>query len=544
MIKKYANDYENDDVIPIVSYPYKKSRTTVSQHTNVTNKTNISDVTECLTKCDPRDFTTRVMECFRNHMTNVTVINFDPRNQDDFEYCHDLNNFELLDEERISFLGRREVFSFINDMDKWIDIYDQGKADLIKIGLPVMGEQIVDSLHRASTEFDTFHKIQSLEVHGSERSNETTVNSSARTPFTVELNNYSAVDDEEESITPLKPDIQYNVSAEYPLKAELGLLCDRYPDVLNAGVGRYNGKEYQFNIETEENALPIRHYPFKMPEDKRRVLRNQIADHILSGRIRPSKSAWAARAFLVSKKDAKSIDDWRMVIDYGELNKITKLFPFPSPDSDYIMSSMAGAKYFSGMDIHSAFHQIPCSDEATIEKTAFVTPDGLYEWLSMPMGVSNGPAYQQALMHKIFGDLIGQGVHVFIDDIIVYAKTAAEHNRILKMVFERLRTHGLTLKGSKCHFGQNEINYLGFIIGSDGIKPDPSKCDAINSLAAPYDVKSLQSVLGTFQFYARFVKDFARITKPLTKLLKKYVDWKWGNEEQEAFDEIKKVFRC
>src|SRR6266404_4291538 len=366
---------------------------------------------------------------------------------------------------------------------------------------PVIGEELVANLKHIEHEFNMYNELEKLgsckDTCNVNMGECNLVRTSAPSQINVcdndswvsqskmgEFNQVRTLDSVntigEANKTAVKPPIQYDVNKEFPLFKDLIDLCDEYPEVLNNGIGRYNGTDIQFKLETKEDALPVRHYPFKMLEDKRRVLREQIAVHIACGRIQPSQSAWASRAFLVSKKDAQTIDDWRLVIDYREVNDLSKLFPFPSPDSDYIMSSMAGAKYFSGMDIHSAFHQIPCSDEATIEKTAFVTPDGLYEWLVMPMGVSNGPAYQQALMHRIFGDMIGQGVHVFIDDIIIYAKTAQQHNAILRRVLDRLRLYGLTLKGSKCFFGQSEINYLGFIIGSDGIKPDPVKCDAIN----------------------------------------------------------------
>src|SRR6266481_5418620 len=280
-----------------------------------------------------------------------------------------------------------------------------------------------------------------------------------------------------------------------------------------------------------------------MPEDKRRVLRQQVEEHILAGRIRPSKSAWASRAFLVSKKDAKTLDEWRMVVDYGPLNLVAKKYPFPSPDTDRIISNMSGAKYFSCMDINKAFHQIPCADESTIEKTAFVTPDGLYEWTVMPMGVANGPAVQQSLMHKVFGDLIGYGMDVFIDDIIVYSKNDLDHNNMIKTILQRLREYNIILKGSKSYFAQAELAFLGFIMGEEGIKPDLTKIDAITTMAAPFDIRSLQMVLGTFQFYARFIKDYATACKPLTTLLKKGIDWKWGTTEQEAFDQIKEAFK-
>src|SRR6266404_7763913 len=143
--------------------------------------------------------------------------------------------------------------------------------------------------------------------------------------------------------------------------------------------------------------------------------------------------------------------------------------------------------------------------------TAFKTSEGLYEYLCMPMGITNGPAYQQI--------------------------------RLMEEVLKRLREHGLTLKGSKCHMAYDEIVFLGFVVGHEGIKTDPAKIEAIIKLARPYNVKTLQQVLGTFNFYSRFVKNYADIIKPLTMLLKHDVKFTWGYEQQNAFDEVKSIFQ-
>jgi len=128
-------------------------------------------------------------------------------------------------------------------------------------------------------------------------------------------------------------------------------------------------------------------------------------------------------------------------------------------------------------------------------------------------------------MHRIFGDMIGhiQIVHVFIDDIIIYAKTTKEHNDLLRCVFDRLRLYGLTFKGTKCFFRQNEIitGIHNKLVHME-IKPDPSKCAAINSLAAPYDIKKSSISSWYLSVHGRFVKDYAEKTKPLSTFKKNY----------------------
>ena len=153
--KKYQNDYSDEEIecIPTSNYPYKSSRhSRVSKNTNYSNKSVVSAVAECLKQTTKEQFSKRVMDCFRQHMTNVTVLDFSAESQSDSNYINDLNNFEVIDNDRLEYLAQREMFSFLNDMEAWVDIFDRGQHDSIKYGLPIMGERILEQFKRTEKE--------------------------------------------------------------------------------------------------------------------------------------------------------------------------------------------------------------------------------------------------------------------------------------------------------------------------------------------------------------------------------------------------------
>jgi len=190
-------------------------------------------------------------------------------------------------------------------------------------------------------------------------------------------------------------------------------------------------------------------------------------------------------------------------------------------------------RFITVIDLSKAFHQIVLTHDS-IARTAFCTPSGVWGQLRMPMGITNGPAVQQMLMNKIFSDMAGFGVEVYIDDILVYTKTSPDgtmeadarmHADKVIEVVKRLEDAGLTTTGSKCKFGHQEAEFLGFIVTRDGLKPDPAKIEAITKLEPPKNKTMLQAALGMMNFCSRFVPKFAQLVAELTPLLCK----KWSS---------------
>src|SRR5438876_1542458 len=159
-------------------------------------------------------------------------------------------------------------------------------------------------------------------------------------------------------------------------------------------------------------------------------------------------------------------------------------------------------------------------EERDIEKTAFITHEGLYEFTAMQFGLTNAPATFQRTMQVILGDLFYTKAPVYIDDIIIHSKTFEDHIRDIEEVFQKLRKAKLKLGPEKCHFGFKEIKFLGHIIGKDGIKTDPAKIEKVKNYPRPVNLTQLRGFLGLAKYYRKFIKDFAKIAKPLNDLTK------------------------
>ena len=240
-----------------------------------------------------------------------------------------------------------------------------------------------------------------------------------------------------------------------------------------------------------------------------------------------------------------------MVVDYRALNKLTVKNRYPLPRIDDLFDKLHGAQYFSSLDAASGFHQILLKTEDR-PKTAFRTPFGHYQFKVLPFGLTNAPATFQAVMNKLFdqahfnadgtahtGELLSDFVLVFIDDILIFSKTAEDHKRHLKIVFELLRKEKLQIKPSKCVWGQTELPYLGFIVGRDGIKPDPKKVEAVAEWPTPTTVKEVQQFLGLTNFFRKFILGYSNLTEPVIKLTKKNAVWFWSADCDNAFQSLK-----
>lgn len=173
------------------------------------------------------------------------------------------------------------------------------------------------------------------------------------------------------------------------------------------------------------------------------------------------------------------------------------------------------------------------------QKTAFSTPHGHYEFNRMPFGLKNAPATFQRLMNTVLTGIHGLRCLVYLDDIVVYGSSLEDHNKRLKDVLQRLRENNLKLQPEKCEFLRKEVMYLGHIISENGISPDPSKLTAIKDYPTPKRIKDIQSFKGLAGYYRKFIKNFSKIAKSLTKLTKKTEQFVWTAEQQNAFDNLK-----
>jgi hypothetical protein len=271
-------------------------------------------------------------------------------------------------------------------------------------------------------------------------------------------------------------------------------------------------------VETE-NSLPKRQRAYRVAPKLRAEMHKQIDQLLKQDLIEPSTSEYAAPALLVKKKTP---GEWRLVVDYRRINQISLTDSHPLPRIDDSIDVLRGNVYFSTLDLAGAFWQVEM-DSQSKHKTAFSTGDGLYQWKVMPMGLKNSSRTFQRLMELIFSGMHWTKVCVYIDDVVVFGRSFEDKMRNLKEVLERLRRSGLKAKPSKCRFFQQKITFLGHQVSKEGISPDISNIDKVAKFPRPHNVTSLKSFLGLTNFYRKFVKDHAKIARPLNDLCRKDV---------------------
>ncbi|GJU58229.1 reverse transcriptase domain-containing protein [Tanacetum coccineum] len=239
----------------------------------------------------------------------------------------------------------------------------------------------------------------------------------------------------------------------------------------------------------------------------------------------------------------RTVTGWRVCIDYRKLNEATAKDHFPLPFMDQILERLTGNKYFCSLDGFSGYFQI-LIDPNDQEKTTFTCPFGTYAYRRMPFGLCNAPATFQRCMLAIFHDMIEESVEVFMDDFSVFGNSFDTCLNNLDKMLQRCKDAHLVLNWEKCHFMVKEGIVLGHKVSSAGLEVDKAKIDVISKLPPPTNIKGIRSFLGHAGFYRRFIKDFSKIARPLTKLLEKDTPFEFDDECQKAFESLKEKLTC
>jgi hypothetical protein len=254
------------------------------------------------------------------------------------------------------------------------------------------------------------------------------------------------------------------------------------------------------------------------------------------GLVRESLSPCVVPTVLSPKKDG----GWRMCTDSRVINKITIRYRFPLPRMDDLMDCLSGANYFSKIDLNSRYHQI-CMREGDEWKTAFNTNKGLYEWLVMPFGLTNAPSTFMRLMNEVLREFIEKFVVVYLDDILIFSKTKAEHLKHLAIVMRKLQQEKLLINMKKSSFMKTELIYLGFVISVNELNMDPSKVEVIKNWPSPRNVFEVRSFHGLAIFYRKFIRNFSGNSAAMMDMVKKrHKSFHWTAEAEKSFNMLKR----
>ncbi|XP_054276522.1 uncharacterized protein K02A2.6-like [Macrosteles quadrilineatus] len=271
----------------------------------------------------------------------------------------------------------------------------------------------------------------------------------------------------------------------------------KYPNLFQ-GLGNMKG---EYKIEMKENAVPYAiSTPRVVPIPLKTKVKEQLDDMLEKGVIVPVEHAtdWCAPMVVCAKKGGGV----RICVDLSKLNNSVKRRFYPIPKIELSLAEIAGAKYFSKIDANSGFWQLNLAEESQ-DYTTFITPFGRYKFRKLPFGITSAPEEFQRRMSKALEGAKNCLVH--IDDCLIWGRTKEEHDECLRAVLERVQANGITLNKQKSEFCKKTVTFLGFVLSKDGIKPDPSKVQAIVDLPAPRNSNEVQRFMGMITFLAKFI---------------------------------------
>ena len=320
------------------------------------------------------------------------------------------------------------------------------------------------------------------------------------------------------------------------LKLQLPLVIQDYADVFSPKkadkLPPHRSYDHEIRL-TSDKKLPFGKI-YSMSREELQTLRDWLDENLRKGFIRPSSSSVTSPVLFVKKPGG----GLRLCMDYRALNEVSVKDCYPLPLIKETLNNLQGMKYFSKIDIISAFNNVRMK-EGHKKLTAFLTRFRLFESLVMPFGLTRAPATFQRFINNSLRDYLDQFCSAYLDDILIYSKTREEHEEHVRKVLQRLREAGLYAKLSKCEFFVTETKFLGLIVGRDGFKMDPEKVRTILEWKTPHSATDVLRFNGFCNFYRRFIKNYSKIVTPLINLTKKNAVFNWSLECQDAFKTLK-----
>jgi hypothetical protein len=273
-----------------------------------------------------------------------------------------------------------------------------------------------------------------------------------------------------------------------------------------------------------------------IPQKLREGTNKTIAELEAKGYIRDSNSTWSSNIRPVEKPDGSI----RIATNLVALNKLVELDKYSLPNIEEILFSLHGKKWFSKLDLKDGFFQIPLKEEDR-HKTAFRHEHKLKEWTVMPMGFKNAPAVFQRFMDNILREELQKSCWCYVDDILIFGSTEKEHDDNLERIKKLIKSYGLEINEKKSEYKKQEIEFLGHHLKENIIEKQLDCKEGITTYPAPKNINEVQRFLGLVNYYRKFIKNIARVCAPLFELLRKDKKFVWGNEQQQAFEQLKRA---
>ncbi|UYV64407.1 K02A2.6-like [Cordylochernes scorpioides] len=283
---------------------------------------------------------------------------------------------------------------------------------------------------------------------------------------------------------------------------------------------------------TTDKIIALR--PYRVPLHDQQEIQTQIEQMLQYGIIAPSVSPYASPITLVTKRDQTK----RFCIDYRKLNEIIAPDVHPLPLIETILDKLSKAKYYSSVDIASAYWQVEIEPNSR-NLLAFVTLDSQYEFCRLPYGFKNSPQIYHRAINQVMQKYKLNFVTHYFDDFIIFSDTLEDHLQHLQQFLTVCQHENIKLNYNKCSFFKTKIDFLGYTVTAGTYAPQTRNLDTINAIKPPNNQKTLQSFLGAVNVYNKFIADYARLRAPLNKLLKKDVKWNWNTDCQQAFTTLK-----
>lgn len=326
-------------------------------------------------------------------------------------------------------------------------------------------------------------------------------------------------------------------------KLEIKSICTKFNDIFHL-----DGDNLTFTsiakaqINLKSGTIPKYKKPYRLPHAQKQEIKDQVKKMVDDNIAEPSMSPWNSPILVVPKKKdpVTGLQKLRLVIDYRGLNDAVEDDKFPLPNITDIYDLLGGAVYFSCLDLSQGYYQMELDDNSK-PLTAFSTENGHFQLTRLPMGLKTSPSAFSRMMSIAMSGLTSSRCFVYLDDIIVFGKNLREHNRNLMEVFERLREVNLKIHPGKCSFLKTEVLYLGHLISDKGILPDPTKSEVMKNYPQPKNADEVRRFVAFANYYRKFIQNFAAITCPLNKLLRKDIPFVFDKDCVSSFETLRKL---